>query len=217
VAVFKVYRPQSWFGWLLVLVGLSNLTFVGADTSLAFVIGSWMLLVIGAKIISMMSGLPVSSVLPVSESVSGLDLFSFIQLFAGVWGHVLGASILQNQLGKHLPADFIQNLPNGGSGVGLTFSTIPLIRTLPEPLKTQVREAFGESLRVVWKALFALAVIGLMASVLVKEVPMRGLVNGKWVLEGENASSDGETMKEMGLGEKMSDVAKMDKSSDAPA
>jgi len=202
VTVLKIYRPQIWFGWAVILVGMGCFTLIGADTKLSVVIGILILMGVGAGIIYATTYFPVLSPLPVSENAHALALFSFFRLFAGVWGIAIGATILQNELGKRLPADFLQSLPNGGSGVDLTFSTIPLIRDLPEPLKTEVRQAFGESLRVIWKTLAGVAGVGLLSSVFMKNVPLHNYVDEKWALEGENVGSDGQATDEIAMGEK---------------
>ena len=75
--------------------------------------------------------------------------------------------MLANELGQRLPAEFIAQLPGGLSAA---YSSIPFIAQLwvfseaicspdvftnpssqsPEPLRTEVRKAFSESIRVIW-------------------------------------------------------------------
>ena len=67
-----------------------------------------------------------------------------------MWGITIGGAILQNQLENHLPPAFVSELP---SGVGLAFSAIPLISSLQEPLRSQVRTAFGDGFAVIYQVL----------------------------------------------------------------
>lgn len=96
---------------------------------------------------------------------------------------------MQNELSHRLPEDFLRSLPDGGSGVDLTFSTIPLVRELSEPLKTEVRIAFGDSLQVIWKALTAVAALGFLISLLMRDIPLHNVVDEKWTLEN-NPTTD---------------------------
>lgn len=77
-------------------------------------------------------------------------LWHFLQhSFTDIWGISIGATILQNQLGKCLPKEFPPQLPSGASGAGFVYSIIPEIKNMVEPLKNQVREAFGRNIAVI--------------------------------------------------------------------
>ncbi len=99
-----------------------------------------------------------------------------------VWGIAIGASVLQNELNHRLPPEFLERLP---TGVDLSYAAIPTIRDLPEPLKDQVRQAFGESIAVIWKVMVGILGIGFLASLFMADVPLHDLTDEKWALKEE--------------------------------
>jgi hypothetical protein len=67
-----------------------------------------------------------------------------------------------------------------------------VIRTLEEPLKTQVRAAFADSMAVIWQTMIAFAGLGLLFSFLMKEVPMDTTVDEKYTLKEKEARQPGD-------------------------
>ena len=92
--------------------------------------------------------------------------------------------MLQTQLSKHLPAAFSQQFPQG---VSIAYSAIPTISSLPEPLRTQVRVAFAQSLKVLWQVLAGIAGAGALASLAMKGLALHDKVDEKWGMEEEAA------------------------------
>lgn len=76
---------------------------------------------------------------------------------------------MQNELKRKLPQDFVSEFP---AGIEIAYAAIPLIPTLDEPLKGQVREAFASSLSTVWLAMTAVAAMGFLSNLALKEVPL---------------------------------------------
>ena len=66
---------------------------------------------------------------------------------------------------------------------------------LHEPLKTQVRGAFAASLDVLWEVMIGVAGAGLLASMLMKGLPLHTQVDDAWGMEekgGKPAQEDPE-------------------------
>ena len=101
-----------------------------------------------------------------------------------------GGTVLQNELGRRLPAEFLSQLPGG---VSIAYSVIPVIRDLPEPLKTNVRHAFADSLRVYWQVLIGVSGAGLVTSLLMKGLPLHTKVDENWGLHENGPKSEGQT------------------------
>lgn len=142
---------------------------------------------------------PILAPLPVSDNGSALGLFIFIRSFFSVsflscylliskiiptrflqaWGLTIGSTVLQNQLNMKLPEAFLQSLPQG---VELSYGAIPQISSLAEPLRSQVRDAFSGSLVVLWQVLLGISALGLLSTLLMKEVPMQTVSDERYGL-----------------------------------
>ncbi|EIW57953.1 Mfs1.2 [Trametes versicolor FP-101664 SS1] len=196
VTVLRVYRTQHWIGWAIFMVGMGIFTTLDADAPLAHAIGLPLLLGAGAGIIYAVTYFPVLSPLPVSENAHALAFFAFCRSFAGIWGIAIGASVLQNELSRRLPPALLAEL---GTGVDLSYASIPQIPTLAQPLKDEVRHAFGDSLVVVWQVMLGILGIGFVASLLMRDVPMHGALDDKWALEleADRQSGAGEIQDEL--------------------
>ncbi|KAI0722370.1 Mfs1.2 [Cerioporus squamosus] len=189
VSILKVYRPQLWLAWAFYIVGTGVFTTIRADSALSQGIGWPVLMGAGSGILYAVTYFPVLSPLPVSENAHALAFFAFCRSFAGVWGIAIGASVLQNQLSHRLPAAFLSQL---GSSIDLSYAAIPIIPTLPQPLKDEVRRAFGESIAVVWKVMVGVLGIGFLASLAMRDVPMHAKVDTKWGIEDRGEQGENE-------------------------
>lgn len=120
-----------------------------------------------------------------------------------MWGVSIGAAILQNGLAKKIPQELLQALLGtsrpDSSNVDLAYSIIPIIKTLPEPLKHEVQVAFGESLSIIWKVMTGILAVGLLVSLLMKDVPLHDFTDEKWDLPAEKPASLDPTLREFQL------------------
>ena len=97
-----------------------------------------------------------------------------------MWGVTIGTAVLQTQLGKKLPAEFVEKFPGG---VAIAYSAIPVIPSLPEPFRAEVRKAFADSLAVLWRVCIGITGMGLLASLPMKALPLHTQVDERWALE----------------------------------
>ena len=104
-----------------------------------------------------------------------------------VWGVTIGGAILQNGLKQHLPADFTSHFPQG---IEIAYSAIPQIISLQEPLKSQVQQAFVESLRLIWKVLAGLSGAGLLTAFLMEALPLHSVTDEAWGMQREEKTGD---------------------------
>jgi hypothetical protein len=116
----------------------------------------------------------------------------------------IGATIMQAQLRTHLPAMFAAEFVPGQD---ITESAIPTIPHLPYPLQGEVREAFSDSLRVVWFFLLGCACVGWLSVFLMRELPLHTQRDRKWGLE-ERKETGGDKEKEGEEKEKAAAAAK---------
>jgi hypothetical protein len=101
------------------------------------------------------------------------------------WGITIGATVLQNQLRIRLPQSYLATLPSGG--VELSYAIIPQLGSLSEPLKGEVRAAFADSLKVLWEAMIAVAGIGFLSALIMKELPLQKVMDEDWGLREDVA------------------------------
>ncbi|CCM04080.1 uncharacterized protein FIBRA_06239 [Fibroporia radiculosa] len=184
------YRLQIWVAWVILLLGTGLQITLEYDTPRGHALGFLVLCGIGLGILATTTYFPVLAPLPVSQNGPALAFFIFLRNFAQVWGITIGGTVLQNQLEKRLPPAFRAQLP---SGTAIAYATIPLVRGLAEPLQTEVRIAFAQSLRIVWAVLVGIGGIGLAASLAMRALPLRKAVDKNWALErsGEELERSG--------------------------
>ncbi|KAI0692615.1 hypothetical protein BC835DRAFT_1356567 [Cytidiella melzeri] len=180
VEVFRVYRPQNYIGWALIVTGFGILSLIDISSSRAQYIGCQLVLGLGLGIVWISTQFPILAPLPFSNNAHALAFFTFVRSLSQTWGVAIGGSILQNSLRHKLPPSFLSQLP---AGIAVAYSAIPSIYTLQEPMRTEVRVAFAESTKLLWEVMVGISGIGLATVVLMKEVPMRTDVDEQWALE----------------------------------
>lgn len=110
-----------------------------------------------------------------------LHQVSALNISPQAWGVAIGGAILQNELYTNLPPSAVFQPNDGGQ---ISYTLIPLIPTMPEPLRAQVKHAFYESLRPVWIAMEALCGLGFLSFIAMKDIPLRKTVDKKWGVQG---------------------------------
>ncbi|KAJ3489538.1 hypothetical protein NLI96_g2074 [Meripilus lineatus] len=181
VAKTNSYRVQCYLGWGLSIAGFGVMTLLRADSHLALGVGLPVMVASGAGILYTVTDFPVLASLPISQNARALSFYAFVRSFANAWGVTVGGSIVQNELKKRLP----DNIPNVVANAGLAYSIVPEIRYLDEPLKTTVRIAFAESLKVTWQVMIGISAIGLLSCLLMRGIPLNMDVDDSWALEPE--------------------------------
>ncbi|EIW57943.1 MFS multidrug transporter [Trametes versicolor FP-101664 SS1] len=184
------YRPANWVGWTLAIVGFGLLTTLTADSSAGEWAGYQALQAAGSGTIWASTIFPILAPLPVTRAAPALAFYNFIRTFAQTWGVTISATILQNELKRNLPAAFVQDFP---SGVEIAYAVIPQIPSLEEPLRSEVRAAFAQSMATIWKVLAGLSGAGFLASFLLREVPMQTYTDEKFGLQ--QAAPDAEPVR----------------------
>ncbi|KAG8694924.1 hypothetical protein FRC08_008173 [Ceratobasidium sp. 394] len=150
------------------------------DSSKANSIGFQILIGTGAGILYASTTFAILAPLPVSRNAPALALFAFIRTFAGTYGVAIGSSVLQTELSRRLPSQFTAQFPGGSD---IAFSAIPFISALEEPLRSEVRAAFADALAVLWKVMIGISGMGLISTLLMREVPMNTETDEKWAME----------------------------------
>ncbi|KAH8824449.1 major facilitator superfamily domain-containing protein [Flagelloscypha sp. PMI_526] len=188
VQVFKKYLPGNYLGWILSTLGFGILSMLKEDSKTATWVGYQILVGTGIGFLKANGGclkfsatvFPVLAPLSVERSAAALAFFSFMRTFAQTWGITISATVLQNELIKNLPSQFTSQFP---AGVEIAFAAIQYIPRLPEPVRTEVKVAFAESLSVIWYVMIGISGIGLLSVLMMREVPMRENLDETYGLE----------------------------------
>ncbi|KAK7012809.1 efflux pump FUS6 [Favolaschia claudopus] len=195
IAKSRQYRPQIWVSWSLVIIGTGLFTTLTVDSSRAKAIGFQIIPGMGLGMMTAAVFFPILAPLPVESNAHAIALYTFVRNFSNIIAVTVGGTVLQNELAKRLPTDFSVQFPQG---VAIAYSIIPRIRTLPEPLKQQIRVAFAEGLRGVWRVLVGVAGGGLVASLAMKGLPLHTEVDKKWGIEDAKVATVALEDQEMG-------------------
>ncbi|KAI0700394.1 major facilitator superfamily domain-containing protein [Cerioporus squamosus] len=190
------YRWVNFLTWTFMIVGYGLLSTLREDSSTGKWVGFSVVVAGRHRLRGMLhftaTVFPVLAPLPVSRTAAALAFFAFSRTFAQTWGITIGSTILQNRLAKTLPPEFNALFPDG---VEIAFAAIPVIRTLEEPLRTEVRRAFAESLAVIWQTMIGICGLGLLSVLLIREVPMGKTADDTYGLdEGRERRRNEETL-----------------------
>ncbi|KAJ6456089.1 iron permease [Mycena sanguinolenta] len=175
----RQYRPQIWLSWSLVIVGLAMFSTLSVDSSRAKAIGFQLISGAGLGMMTAAVFFPILAPLPVESNAQAIALYTFFRNFSNILAVTVGASVLQNELGKRLPPTFSAQFPGGTPSA---YSIIPLIRTLGDSSKGDIQVAFANSLQVVWRVLLGVSGAGLLGSLAMEGLPLHTSVDKKWTM-----------------------------------
>ncbi|GJJ14371.1 hypothetical protein Clacol_008635 [Clathrus columnatus] len=175
VKIFKIYRPQIWFGWCIQIIGAGLLTSIQYNN--AKTVGYCVIFGAGAGMNYAAQYYPIQSSLPVETNAQALAFHGFLRSFAAIWAVTLGGTILQTKLIQTLPSEVVSEV---GTSAGLLYSIIPRIRTFPDSLRSVLQQAFLDSLRPIWIWITVLSVVGFLSSLVMEDVPMHIHTDKKW-------------------------------------
>ena len=71
----------------------------------------------------------------------------------------------------------------------MAYSIIPVIPSLQEPLKTSVRVAFAESIRIFWFVLIGVAGAGLASALFMEGLPLQTTTDERWRLQDDTSQT----------------------------
>ncbi|GAA6063797.1 hypothetical protein JCM10212_005960 [Sporobolomyces blumeae] len=190
------YKTQTVIGLALVMVGMGLMTLLTGHSSKGEWVGFPIVVGLGAGMLYSSTNFAVLAPLKPSQQPFASAFFGLIRAFGQVCGISVGSSVLQNRLNKTLPSDVVANLGGGGGAGGggeIAFAAIPLIKNLPEPVRSQVREAFADSTRTIWQVMIGVAGLALVVALTFKSIPLSKEKDEAWGLADDEAEkkSDG--------------------------
>ncbi|KAL0570932.1 hypothetical protein V5O48_011033, partial [Marasmius crinis-equi] len=192
VTITKRYRPQIWIAWVLAIVGTGVMIPLGPQSSYPHLIGVSVIPMTGAAILAAAGYFPVLAPLEVTQNAYALAFFAFGRTFAGVWGISIGNTVFQNELQKRLSPELVEALGVGDLSADKLYALVPEIRFLSQPAKGQLQQAIGASIGILWAVLTGIGGIGLLASLLMKNIPLQNVRDEKWTTGNLATNRDGD-------------------------
>ncbi len=164
------YTPQNFFAWALLTLGPGLMALLHPSAGVHL----WAPLPIpwsaGIGTLYSASTFPVLAPLPPSMAGQALAFQAFCRSLGGVFGITIGSVTLANELARKLPQEYVASLAAGAAGA---YADIPNIKLLAEPLRTEVRDAFGESIRVIWLVMIPFGAVGLGMCFLMRQIALQ--------------------------------------------
>ncbi|KAM5537268.1 hypothetical protein V8D89_008998 [Ganoderma adspersum] len=212
VQALQKYRWVNVLAWALAVVGFGLFSTLDATSSTGKCVGFQIILAAALGLLYTATIFPTLAPLPVSRTASALAFFSFARTFAQTWGVTIGSTVLQNRLASTLPAQFTAQSP---SGAQIAYAAIPVISGLDEPLRTQVRNAFANSLKTVWLVMVGMSGAGVLSLLLMKEVPMQKETDATFGLDDRTQSAVQDSEKAASATENVAERSTLDTTTQA--
>ncbi|KAI0268427.1 major facilitator superfamily domain-containing protein [Russula aff. rugulosa BPL654] len=171
------YLTLTYAGWVLTIVGAGLLTTLRADSHFAKAIGFQLVIGSGVGIVYVANVFPILASIPVTQTAPAMALHVFLRNFGSIWGVTAGGAIIRNELNTKLPTAFLTQFPQG---VEIAFETIPIIPSLNQPLKDEVRNTFGIALKVVWQVVLCISIAGILCGIGMKQLELHTDINVDW-------------------------------------
>ncbi|KAE8406640.1 major facilitator superfamily domain-containing protein [Aspergillus pseudonomiae] len=185
------------------------LHFLGFIPSLSLWVCFQLLFSVGAGLLAGIT-LPAMQA-PLDESLVAVStgVWSFARGFGSVWGVTIPSAVYNNQCRKH--ARSITNPAIGHyliRGRAYQYSTNALLASIQDPVsREQVVQVFQKSLRTVWLVAIVFAGLGLVVTLVEKEVNLRDKLNTRFGLD----ERESDEIRNPNMNDDMDDDAEDDK------
>jgi len=166
------YKWALWVGWVLTVLGMGLLYLQDVHTSTA----AWVFLNLvpglGTGILFAGMGIAIPSSAAAIDSAYAVAFFSFFRAFGQGVGVAIGGTIFQNMVQKKLQAypllaPFAAEYSKDAAGL------VQVIKAMqPGLAKTQLVQAYADSIKVIWVTMCGLAGVALVTCFFVREYSM---------------------------------------------
>ncbi|RAQ71783.1 macrolide phosphotransferase k [Aspergillus flavus] len=188
------YKPLHFLGFIPLTIAMSLFSLLNANSSTAAWVCFQLLFSVGAGLLSGIT-LPAMQA-PLDESLVAVTtgVWSFARGFGSVWGVTIPSAIYNNECRKNarsITDPAIAHYLTGGRAY--EYSTKAFLDSIQDPAsREQVVQVFQKSLRTVWLVAIAFAGLGLLVTLVEREVKLRDKLNTKFGLDekGGDESSD---------------------------
>ncbi len=193
------YKELVLVGPVLMGFGMWMLTRLGYDTTQLQLTGAMIIFGLGLGMCMQVYTLVVQNVVMRRDLGVATASTQFFRNVGSTVGIAVFGTILSGKMGDaivaHLPAGAASHMPAGGIDAGSVLDPSALAK-LPPAFATAVRQGLADSLHTVFLAALPLAAVALVASMLIKAVPLRDTVHtpeegGREMLDTMGQSASG--------------------------
>ena len=189
------YKIYPVIGLACVAIGLFLLSRLHTDSSSVLIGVDLAVLGVGMGLTLQILILAAQNAVSPADLASTTSGVSFFRNLGGAMGVAAFGAILTNRIATEIASGMRAAGIGGGAGSGGHLGSPDEIATLPQPLKDVVRDAFSNSLETVFLFGIPVAVIGFIAVLALKEVPLRGASGrGKSGDETSEGEAPGDTV-----------------------
>ncbi|KAL8896246.1 MAG: hypothetical protein Q9207_007799 [Kuettlingeria erythrocarpa] len=199
---FGRYRPIYWAGFAFTAIGCGLFSILDSSSHKAAWVCFQLITAIGLGFV-MTTVLPsIQAALPESDAAAATGTFAFLRSFGFVWGVTI-PSIIFNRRFANLQFQISDGTVRQrlASGRAYGYASESYAKMLPHDLAEEVVGVYTESLKAVWEAAIAFALLGFMAVFIAKHIKLRTELETDFGLdevEKRRAKADGEAGAEKG-------------------
>ena len=192
ITKYGKYRSAVWLGWILSTTGAGLLCILEVDTS----IPAWIFLnlVGGVGLGILFPALGFANQASVSDQKNNMAIavamFGFFRAFGQAIGVAIGGVVFQNQMKANL-LNYANLAPLASQYSADAAGLVQIIKAMPDGVdKQDLRQAYTDSLRIVWAVCCAISGLALLLSLLTKEYDLnRELEGDQGIREERNTRS----------------------------
>ena len=194
ITVTGRYRWAIWLGWALSTLGLGLLCYIEVDTS----IPAWIFLNLvgglGLGILFPSLGFAIQASAAPENLAIAVGMFSFFRALGQAIGVAIGGVVFQNQMYRNL-LKYPTLAPVADAYSQDAAGLVEIIKRMPDGVeKLNLREAYTDSLRIVWAVCCAISGAALIMSALTKSYDLNaGLSTTQGLRTKEDAPADEES------------------------
>jgi hypothetical protein len=162
------YRWAIWIGWVLTTLGCGLLVLLKPGVS----IPAWVFLnvpvAIGTGMLFPAMALAIQAAGRPQDAGHSVAFYSFLRVFGQALGVAIGGVAFQNQIKKKL-LSYPIFAPLADAYSKDATALVSIIKAMQEgPEKTQLIQAYADSLQIIWIVMCALSAVGLIVSLFTK-------------------------------------------------
>jgi hypothetical protein len=164
------FQKMTWLAWILVTVGNGLNTLMKPDSGPGIIYGLRVIAAIGAGFLFQLPLFAVQATTLDENLGIATSTLTFFRSLGQAFGVAIGGTVFQNQFDRSVKhAVLAEEIPSayivpGAQAAG----AYELIRGFPVDITNTYRHVYADSLRIVWYVTTALAGLGLIASLLVR-------------------------------------------------